>query len=100
LLRTVQEHDISDLMVVLGATEPEAVGLVGQTVTTGDPAYAGPLTGVSLKLPVYHVFESEVKERIPREVYAKTLEGLETLHDVPLIVSAVEQVRLAADPMS
>ena len=44
-----------NVMVLLGAAEGEAAGLAAETVTLGDPTYAGPLTGVSLKLDVYHI---------------------------------------------
>ena len=31
-------------------------------VTLGDPAFAGPLTGLQLELKVYHVCEPEIKD--------------------------------------
>ena len=51
-----------NLVVVLGAAEGEAAGLAAETVTAGDPTFAGPLTGVQLGLTVYHVCEPELKE--------------------------------------
>lgn len=52
-----------DLIVVLGGAEAEASGLAAETVATGDPTFAGPLSGVSLGLKAYHIFE--LKEEIP-----------------------------------
>jgi len=46
-----------NVVVVLGAAEGEAAGLAAETVTAGDPTFAGPLTGVPLGLRVYHVCE-------------------------------------------
>ena len=80
-------------MVVLGATDPEAIRLVGQTVTTGDPTWAGPLAGVALKLPVYHIFEPAVKSTIPDDVYADKVGNVEVLHDVDEVVSVTAEVR-------
>lgn len=80
-------------MVVLGATDPEVIKLVGETVTSGDPTWAGPLAGVALKLPVYHIFEPEVKAMIPGDVYAEKVGNLEVLHDVDQVVSATAEVR-------
>lgn len=38
-----------------------------RTFTNGDPSYAGPLAGVELGLPCYHIFE--LKAQIPGEVW-------------------------------
>jgi glycine reductase len=37
-----------NIVVLLGAAEGEASGLAAETVTNGDPTFAGPLTGVQL----------------------------------------------------
>ena len=42
---------------------------LAQTVVAGDPSYAGPLAGVPLGLPVFHVFEPEVRDQVPGDVY-------------------------------
>ena len=42
------EYGAENLVVVLGAAEGEAAGLAAETVTAGDPTFAGPLTGVHL----------------------------------------------------
>ena len=56
-----EQYGPENIVVLLGAAEGEASGLAAETVTNGDPTYAGPLTGVSLGLKVYHVCEPEVK---------------------------------------
>ena len=58
-----------NIVVLLGAAEGEASGLAAETVTNGDPTYAGPLTGVQLGLTVYHVCEPEVKAEFNPAVY-------------------------------
>lgn len=78
---------------MLGATDPEVIGLLGATVRTGDPTFSGPLANVSLNLPVYHVFEPAIKDSIPPDVYASSVGKLEILHDVPSVVSAVQRLR-------
>ncbi len=42
---------------------------LAQTVIAGDRSYAGPLAGVPLGLPVFHVFEPEVRDQVPGDVY-------------------------------
>ena len=56
-----EQYGPENVVVLLGAAEGEASGLAAETVTNGDPTYAGPLTGVSLGLKVYHVCEPEIK---------------------------------------
>ena len=55
--------------MILGAAEPVYVEMMAETVTAGDPTYTGPLAGVSLGLPVYHVTEPEVREITDASVY-------------------------------
>ena len=55
------EYGPENLVVILGAAEGEAAGLAAETVTAGDPTFAGPLTGVELGLKTYHVCEEEMK---------------------------------------
>ena len=57
-----EEYGCENLVVVLGAAEGEGAGLAAETVTAGDPTFAGPLTGVQLGLTVYHCCEPEMKE--------------------------------------
>jgi len=57
-----EKYGAENIVVLLGAAEAEAAGLAAETVTLGDPTFAGPLTGVSLKLAVYHVCEEVLKE--------------------------------------
>lgn len=56
-----EQYGPENIVVLLGAAEGEAAGLAAETVTNGDPTFAGPLTGVQLGLRVYHVCEPEVK---------------------------------------
>jgi glycine/sarcosine/betaine reductase complex component A len=59
----------SKVIVVLGASDLEGALISAETVTSGDPSFAGPLAGVSLGLPVYHILEPEMKEVIPADIY-------------------------------
>jgi len=64
----VQESK-GNVIVVLGASDIDGAEISAETVTIGDPSYSGPLAGVSLGLPVYHILEPEVKKQIPEAVY-------------------------------
>jgi glycine/sarcosine/betaine reductase complex component A len=82
-----------NLVVVLGAADPEALEVAGETVTSGDPAYVGPLAGVSLGLPVVHILEQEVKEQVDRQVYAEQVGLLELSLDTDAVQAAMRKLR-------
>ena len=71
----------------------QASGLAAETVTNGDPTYAGPLTGVSLGLRVYHVCEPEVKAEFDEAVYDEQVGMMEMVLDVDDIVSEMTSIR-------
>ena len=64
-----EQYGAENIVVVLGAAEGEAAGLAAETVTAGDPTFAGPLTGVQLGLSVFHVCEPQIKDEVDAGVY-------------------------------
>ena len=88
-----EEYGPENIVVLLGAAEAEASGLAAETVTNGDPTYAGPLTGVSLGLKVYHVCEPEVKAEFDPQVYEDQISMMEMVLDVDEICSEMNTTR-------
>ena len=88
-----EQYGNKRLVVVLGAADPDSSELVAETVTTGDPSYAGPLTEVQLGLPVYHILEPEVKAYIPPEVYEEQVALMELALDAEGIATATKKIR-------
>ena len=88
-----EEYGAENLVVVLGAAEGEAAGLAAETVTLGDPTFAGPLTGVQLGLTVYHVCEPEMKEEFDEAVYDEQVSMMEMVFDVDDIISEMQAIR-------
>ena len=88
-----EEYGAENLVVVLGAAEGEAAGLAAETVTLGDPTFAGPLTGVQLGLTVYHVCEPEMKEEFDEAVYDEQVSMMELVLDVDDIISEMQAIR-------
>ena len=88
-----EEYGAENLVVVLGAAEGEAAGLAAETVTLGDPTFAGPLTGVQLGLTVYHVCEPEMKEEFDEAIYDEQVGMMEMVLDVDDIVSEMQAIR-------
>ena len=86
-----EKHGAENLVVVLGGAEAEASGLACETVTNGDPTFAGPLAGVQLGLACYHVFE--LKDKIADDVYEEQISMMEMVLDVDEIKSEVAEYR-------
>ena len=83
----------NDVVVILGSPSAEAAEMYAETVTLGDPTYAGPLAGVSLRLPVYYILEPEIKRQIPAEVYRDQVEMMEMVLPGDEICARVKAVR-------
>ena len=86
-----EKYGKENLIVVLGGAEAEASGLAAETVSTGDPTFAGPLAGVSLGLKAYHIFE--LKEQVDAAVYDEQIGMMEMVLDVEGIVNEVKTYR-------
>jgi betaine reductase len=88
-----EQYGPENIVVLLGAAEGEASGLAAETVTAGDPTYAGPLTGVSLGLKVYHVCEPEIKEEIDPQIYDDQVSMMEMVLDIDDIIGEMTAIR-------
>ncbi len=87
------KHGVENVVVLLGGAEAEAAGLAAETVTAGDPTFAGPLAGVQLGLAVYHVVEPEIKEQCDAAVYDEQIGMMEMVLDVEAIIKEVSAIR-------
>jgi glycine reductase len=90
--RLADQYGPENLAVVLGNGEASGVEVFAETVTEGDPSYAGPLAGVSLKIPVYHVLEEDVMAVIPEAIREEKLQ----LSSLVIDVEPMRQVLQAA----
>jgi hypothetical protein len=81
------------MIVVLGSPSAESAEVYARTVTEGDPSWVGPLAGVSLGLPVYHILESEMKDQIDARVYQEQVAIMESVLETDDIIAAMKNVR-------
>lgn len=93
VIDAAEKYGAENLVVVLGSSDPEGSGLYAETVTAGDPTYAGPLAGVSLGLPVYHVFDEAIKAEADKAVWQEQISMMEMVLDTAKLVAAVADVR-------
>ena len=88
-----EQYGPENLVILLGAAEGEGAGLAAETVTNGDPTYAGPLTGVQLGLRAYHVCEPEIKAEFDPAIYEDQVSMMEMVLDVDDIVKEMTAIR-------
>jgi glycine reductase len=79
--------------VILGAPDADSAELYAETVMHGDPTWAGPLAGVALGLPVYHIIEPEIKAQIDPKCYEEHLKLMEIALDVDKISQTLTKLR-------
>ena len=88
-----EEFGPENLVVVLGASEGESASLAAETVTAGDPTFAGPLAGVSLGLAVYHVFDSEIRAEADAAAWEEQISMMEMVLDPEALAASVKEIR-------
>lgn len=93
-----EQHGTDNLVVLLGTPTTDSSQLYAQTVTEGDPTWAGPLAGIALQLPVYHVLDDEVRRQFTANVADEQLAMAELVLEGEALSEAVKAVREATTP--
>jgi glycine/sarcosine/betaine reductase complex component A len=91
VMELTEKYGKENIMVILGSAEAESAGLTAETVTKGDPTFAGPLGGVQLELPVYHILE--LKENVDPNAYEEHVSMMEMVLDVDKVIEEVKAYR-------
>lgn len=91
--KIVEQNGSENMIVLLGASDIEGAEIAAETLTVGDPSYAGPLAGVSLGLPIYHILEPEVKAAIPEAVYDESAGIVSMIVDVDEVARKFKAIR-------
>lgn len=84
----------------MGTPTAESSELYALTVSQGDPSWAGPLAGVALNLPVYHILEPDVRASVPAAAYDDAVGIVSFTLDVAAIDEAVSRTRLRTEGAS
>ena len=82
-----------NVVVILGSSDPEGAEIYAETVTMGDPTFAGPLAGVPLGLCVYHILEPEIKEEADPAAWEEQISMMEMVLDPDALAAAVKGIR-------
>ena len=83
----------TDCIVVLGSSDAEGAEIYAETVSNGDPTYAGPLAGVSLGLPVYHILDPLLKAEADPAAWEDQISMMEMVMDGDALTAAVAEMR-------
>jgi len=95
ILEIAQGGSGSTPLVLLGAPDAESAELAALTVTSGDPTFAGPLAGVQLGLPVYHILEEAIESVADDSTFDEHIGVMKLVLDADGISAAVKKVRRA-----
>ena len=70
-----------------------AVEMAALTLRSGDPSSAGPLAGVALELPTFHILEPEIMAQVDPPLVEREL-GLPALAmDAPQVIAPFQATR-------
>lgn len=88
-----EKFGADNVIVILGSSDAEGAGIYAETVTAGDPTYAGPLASVALGLPVYHIFEDVIRAEADGAEWENQISMMEMVLDTQALAEAVRQMR-------
>jgi len=82
------------ILVILGGGDVDTCSISAETISAGDVTEVGPLTGITLGIPVYHIFEHEIRSECMESVYEERCSIMEMVLDVEEIVKEIKTIRL------
>jgi betaine reductase len=88
-----EKFGADNVIVVLGSSDAEGAGIYAETVTAGDPTFAGPLSGVALGLPVYHIFEDAIRAEADPAEWENQISMMEMVLNTEALAQAVAEMR-------
>lgn len=93
--QVVEQAGAENVIAVLGANSPTAVEMTALTLKSGDPSYAGPLAGVSLGIPSFHILEPEITAQVDPSLYERELALPLMAMDVTEVTAPLKAIREA-----
>lgn len=88
-----EQFGAENVVVVLGSSDAEGAEIYAETVTAGDPTFAGSLAGVPLGLPVYHIFDEVIKAEADPTVWEEQIGMMEMVLDTAKLAESVAKMR-------
>jgi betaine reductase len=91
--QVVEASGTENVVAVLGANSATAVEMTAVTLKSGDPSYAGPLAGIALGIPSFHILEPEIVQQVDPAVYERELALSAMAMDVAQIIEPLRTIR-------
>jgi hypothetical protein len=91
--QAVEAAGTDNVVAILGANSPTAVEMTALTLKSGDPSYAGPLAGVELGIPSFHILEPEITRQIDPALYERELALSALAMDVDEVIKPLTGIR-------
>jgi betaine reductase len=88
-----EKFGAENIIAVIGASDAEGAGIYAETVTAGDPTYAGALAGVPLGLPVYHILDPLLKAEADPQAWEDQISMMEMVLDAGKLAKSVAEMR-------
>ncbi len=93
VLDMAEKYGAENLVVIFGSSDAEGAEIYAETVTNGDPTYAGPLAGVQLGLAVYDIFEQDIRDEADPAAWEEQIAMMEMVLDPEALSAAVKGIR-------
>ena len=93
IVDAAEKYGAGNCVVILGSSDAEGAEIYAETVTNGDPTFAGPLAGVSLGLAVYHVFDEEIRSECNEAQWEEQISMMEMVLEVDEIIAEMKSIR-------
>ena len=88
-----EKYGAENVVVIFGSSDAEGAEIYAETVTNGDPTYAGPLHGVPMRLAVYDIFEEEIRGEADPAAWEENISMMEMVLDPEALAAAVKGIR-------
>lgn len=88
-----EKYGAENCVVIFGSSDAEGAEIYAETVTNGDPTFAGPLAGVQLGLAVYDIFDPEIRAEADPKAWEEQISMMEMVLDTEALSNAVKGMR-------
>ncbi len=93
IVDAAEKFGAENCVLILGSSDAEGAEIYAETVTNGDPTFAGPLAGVPLGLAVYHIFDEEIRAECDDAQWEEQISMMEMVLDPESLAAAVKGMR-------
>ena len=91
--QVIERAGADGVVAILGANSASAVEMAATTLKSGDPSWAGPLAGIALGIPAFHILEETVTRQLDPAVYERELALSAMVTDIDEVTAPLRALR-------